>query len=292
MGMRTRWIAGVALAVLLTGCSQSGAGAPETTPPASPGQSSSSPSPSTFDPAATTTLYLPGTGGSAPLPLIVLVPGGGWQSHDSTGFMPLAQGLSDDDGYVVATTEYRAGNEGVGFPGSLQDVLCSAAYAVAQAKLSGYVISSVTLVGHSAGGHLAALAAVSGTTLAGPCADPIPEIAGVVGLAGIYDTTSFQPMMADWFGAPRADDPALWDSGDPIHYVATGAAPSTLQVLLIHGDGDDVVPLAQSRSFATALITAGIPVELDVLTDEDHMSVIAVGVVQDPIETWLDTWAR
>lgn len=285
MGMRTCWVAGVALALLLAGCSQSGTGAPSSTPPAP------SPSPSTFDPSLTTTLYSPVAVPTRPtVPLIVLVPGGGWQSHDATGFMPLAQGLSDA-GYVVATTEYRAGNESIGFPTSLQDVLCSTAYAAALASKSEPKPGPVVLVGHSAGGHLAALAAVSGTTLAAPCADPIPEIAGVVGLAGIYDTATFEPMMADWFGTPRADDPALWDSGDPIHYVETGAAPSTLQVLLIHGDGDDVVPLAQSRSFATALTAAGIPVELDVLTDEDHMSVIAVGVVQQPIESWLTTWA-
>ncbi|MFC6238089.1 alpha/beta hydrolase family protein [Longivirga aurantiaca] len=285
MGMRTRWIAGAALALLLTGCSQSSTGPLETTPPPP------SPSPSTFDPSLTTTLYSPVAVPARPtVPLIVLVPGGGWQSHDSTGFMPLATGLSDA-GYLVATTEYRAGNEGIGFPASLQDVLCSTAYAAALASRSEPKPGPVVLVGHSAGGHLAALAAVSGTTLARPCADPIPEIAGVVGLAGIYDTQTFQPMMADWFGTPRADDVALWESGDPIHYVQTGAAPSTVQVLLIHGDGDDVVPLSQSRSFASALEDAGIPVELDVLAGEDHMSVIAVGVVQEPIETWLDTWA-
>lgn len=283
MGMRTRWIAGVALALLLTGCSQSSTGPLETTPPPSP-------SPSTFDPSQSTSLYLPiGVEPGATVPVVVLVPGGGWQSHDATGFVPLAQGLSDA-GYLVATTEYRAGNESIGFPVSLQDVLCSAAFVVAQAKASEFVPGPVVLVGHSAGGHLAALAAVSGTTLARPCADPVPEIAGVVGLAGIYDTKTFQPMMADWFGTPRADDPALWDSGDPIHYVETGAAASTLQVLLIHGDGDDVVPLAQSHSFATALEDAGMPVELDVLTGEDHMSVIAVGVVQEPIDAWVKTW--
>jgi acetyl esterase/lipase len=285
MGMRTRWVAGIAIALLLTGCSQSST-VPLSTTPAPP-----TPSPYAFDPAATTTLYLPGTGSAKPLPMVVLVPGGGWQSHDSTGLKPLANALSDDDGYLVATTEYRAGNEGVGFPDTVHDVLCSAAYAVAQAKLAGYVPSSVTLVGHSAGGHLAALAGVSGTALARPCADPIPEVAGVVGLAGIYDAKAFQPMMADWFGVPREEDPALWDSGDPTHYVTVGAAPKTLHVLLIHGDADDVVPLSQSTGFAAALKKAGIPVRLEVLPAETHMSVIRVGVVADPILAWLNSWS-
>lgn len=282
--MRARWIAGAALALLLAGCGSSGE-APTTTPPAP------SASPSTFDPAPTTSIYLPdGVEPGATVPMVVLVPGGGWQSHDSTGFLLLAQGLADS-GYLVATTEYRAGNESIGFPDTLQDVLCSAAHAVAEARTSAFVPGAVTLVGHSAGGHLAALAGVSGTSLARPCDDPIPEIAGVVGLAGVYDTVRFQPLMTDWFGVPRADDPELWESGDPTHYVTTGLAPQGLQVLLIHGDGDDVVPLAQSRAFAAALTEAGIPVTLDVLAGEDHMSVIAVGVVQEPIDAWLRTWA-
>jgi acetyl esterase/lipase len=284
MGMRARWVTGIALALLLTGCGQSPTGPLQTTPPPP------TPSPSTFDPSKSTSTYLPvGVESGATVPVVVLVPGGGWQSHDSGGLIPLAQGLSDE-GYLVATTEYRAGNDGIGFPVSLQDVLCSAAFVVAEAKRSELKPGPVILVGHSAGGHLVALAGVSATALARPCADPIPEIAGVVGLAGIYDATEFQPMMADWFGVPRADDPELWDSGDPIHYVTTGTAPKTLHVLLIHGDGDDVVPLEQSTSFAAALKKAGNPVTLDVLPGETHMSVIAVGVVSEPILEWLRTW--
>ena len=285
MRMRTRWVAGIALALLLTGCGQSSTGPLPTTPPPP------SPSPSTFDPSLTTEVYSPVAVPARPtVPMVVLVPGGGWQSHDSSGLVPLAQAISDA-GYYAATTEYRAGNDGIGFPVSLQDVLCSAAYAVAQVKSSDPKPGPVILVGHSAGGHLVALAGVSGTALARPCADPIPEIAGVVGLAGIYDVTAFQPMMADWFGTPYDSDPALWDSGDPTHYVTTGTAPKTLHVLLIHGDADDTVPLSQSTGFAAALTKAGLPVKLDVLTAETHMSVIAVGVVSDPILTWLKTWA-
>ncbi len=280
-----RWMAGIALALMLTGCSQSSTGPLETTEPAP------LPSPSTFDPSLTTEVYSPVAVPARPtVPMVVLVPGGGWQSHDSSGLVPLAQAISDA-GYYAATTEYRAGDDGIGFPTSLQDVLCSAAYAVSLVKSSDPKPGPVILVGHSAGGHLVALAGVSGTALARPCADPIPEIAGVVGLAGIYDAKAFQPMMDDWFGTPRADDPALWDCGDPIHYVTTGQAPKTLHVLLIHGDGDDVVPLQQATTFAAALKKAGNPVTLDVITAETHMSVITVGVVSEPILAWLKTWA-
>lgn len=282
---RARWATGVALVLALAGCGSSGLGPLETTPPPP------SATPASFDPSFTTEVFSPVAVPSRPtVPMVVLVPGGGWQSHDSSSLVPLAQAISDA-GYYAATTEYRAGYDGMGFPDSLQDVLCSAAYAVAQVSTSDPAPGPVILVGHSAGGHLVALAGVSGTALARPCTDPIPEIAGVVGLAGIYDATAFQPMMADWFGTPRAEDPALWDSGDPTHYVSSGAAPATLHVLLIHGDADDVVPLSQSAGFAADLEKAGIPVQLEVLPGETHRSVIAVGIVADPILAWLRTWA-
>ena len=114
---------------------------------------------------------------------------------------------------------YRAGVDGAHFPVPLQDVQCAAGYAVAQADAAGLTPGPVVLVGHSAGGHLVALAGTSGTALSRRCADPVPTIAGVVGLAGVYDTAGFASYLGEFFGTPRSQDPTLWDSGDPIHYV-------------------------------------------------------------------------
>lgn len=292
-------IAGAAALLLaLTACAGAAADTPSGSsnarPTSSPGPfdpSATTSSPGPFDPAATTRLWFPTPSFDRPtVPLLVLVPGGGWQTHDSAGMKPLARQLRDA-GYLVATTEYRAGVDGIGFPTTLQDVLCSAAYAEALASTSDPKPGPVVLIGHSAGGHLSALAGVSGTALARTCDQPIPPIAGVVGLAGIYDAQSFQPMMTPWFGTVRASDEARWDAGDPLHYVTNGKAPKGLHVLLVHGDDDGVVPLDQSRTFDAALRAAGVPVQLDVLPGASHMSVLDPDLVAQPIEQWLAQWA-
>jgi acetyl esterase/lipase len=291
-------MAGAVLAAgLVAGCAApsgpavTGASSPTTSAP-----SASSPVPSAaaaFDPGASADVLTP-SGPQAPaagseVPLVVLVPGGGWVTHDRSGFAPLARTLADD-GLFVVSTEYRAGQDGVNFPVPVQDVLCSTAFAAAQVREAGYRLGPVVLVGHSAGGHLSALAAVSDGALARPCAEPIPAISGVAGLAGVYDTTSFAYVMASFFGTPQSQDPALWASGDPMLYAEAGTAPPDLRVLLVHGDADELVPVSQSRSFATVLERAGIEVTLSVLPQESHMSVIRPDVVADDLRAWLDTW--
>lgn len=277
-----------AASLALTAC---GSGAAATSPTtASPG----SPSPSvasSFDPAASADVYLPTAPATdRPVAVVVVIPGGGWQTSDRSGMTDLAQRLSAAGDVVVSST-YRAGDVGARFPVPLQDVRCAAAYAVARARAAGFASGPVVLVGHSAGGHLVALAAVSGTALAAPCADPVPHIDGVVGLAGVYDTASFADYMTSFFGAAPAADPALWDSGDPLHYVESGAVPKPLKVLLVHGDADDVVPLAQSQKFAAALTAAGVPAQLEVLPGETHMSVIEPAVSAERITKFVSSLA-
>jgi acetyl esterase/lipase len=289
------WVGALAAAALLSGCATSGVSAGPATTSAtdtvSPSSASSSPGP--FDPAASADVFLP-SGPSAPAlgsatPVVVLVPGGGWVTHDRRGLEPLARQLASD-GWFVVSTEYRAGQDGVRFPVPVQDVECSAAYAVAQVRAAGYTPGPVVLVGHSAGAHLSALAAVSDGVLSAPCADPVPDVAGVVGLAGVYDTASFAYVMAGFFGTPQSQDPDLWASGDPVLYVEAGTAPTDLHVLLVHGSDDELVPVSQSQTFATVLDRSDIDVTLDVIPGQTHMSVIQPDVVASDITTWLRTW--
>ena len=282
---RSRWLAVVACALLLAGCA-GGSGADQRSS-AMPALSSSLATP--YQAAKLSDVYQPAAGSITPgrsVPVVLVVPGGGWQTADRTGLTPLAKALAAA-GFFTVNASYRAGVDGAGFPVPLQDVLCAAGYAVARARAAGIAPGPVVLVGHSAGGHLVALAATSGTRLAGPCADPIPTIAGVVGMAGIYDTAAFETYMTDFFGVARDADPKRWESGDPIWYVESGAAPRDLRVLLIHGDADTVVPLEQTEAFAAALTTAGMSVTTDVVPGATHMNVFESRIAAAPIIAWL-----
>jgi acetyl esterase/lipase len=218
--------------------------------------------------------------------VLVLIPGGGWSSADRSGLVPLAESLAQA-GYAVLNATYRTAGDGVHFPVPVQDVECDAAFAVAQARQRGITPDGVVLIGHSAGGHLAALAAVSGDDFSTGCPYPSVAIDGLVGLAGVYDTAAFDDVVETFFGMPRADDPSRWESGDPLHYVESGQAPDGLHVLLLHGDADSLVPVSQSRQFADALTRAGIDTSYAALPGETHGSLYTAPVAAPRIVTWL-----
>ena len=97
-------------------------------------------------------LHLP-SGDGGPWPTVVLVHGGFWRwGWDRTLMTPLARDLAAR-GFAVWNIEYRrVGQEGGGWPGTLED---AAAAADAVADLDGVDATCVVTVGHSAGGQLA-----------------------------------------------------------------------------------------------------------------------------------------
>jgi len=61
-------------------------------------------------------------------------------------------------------------------------------------------------------------------------------------------------------------DPAAFGAASPRRHAALASAP----VLLIHGKDDTVVPFHHSEAMASALRSAGKPVEMVVMAKEDH----------------------
>ena len=80
------------------------------------------------------------------------------------------------------------------------------------------------------------------------------------------------------FGVARDQDPALWKSGSPAFSVAAGDPPT----LIVHGDADILVPLAQSTVFAAALEKAGVPHQLLVVKNGVHGLGARLGTTIDP----------
>ena len=74
--------------------------------------------------------YLPGRSATAYVPehpdgtVVVLVPGGGWQTADPSGLLPLAARLARRGSLAVAVS-YRAADDGVHFPAPTEDVACA-----------------------------------------------------------------------------------------------------------------------------------------------------------------------
>lgn len=170
-------------------------------------------------------------------PLIVLVHGGCWlNAYDIQHTYPLSSALAEA-GYAVWSLEYRrTGDAGGGWPGSLEDVRQGLAY-VSSLDANAVDLERVLVIGHSAGGHLALLAA-SGSK----------AINGVIGLAAITDIVEYsrggnscQTATIGFMGGTYEEHPVAYRAANPANQ---SLHPKTI---LLQGDMDAIVPVGQSR---------------------------------------------
>lgn len=200
---------------------------------------------------------------SQPAAPIVLIHGGCWSNEygrDHTKSMATA--LSEN-GFDIWLPEYRrVGDDGGGWPGSLDDVQAALDYVEKQTGMKPIAI------GHSAGGHLALRAAMRADS----------NLAGVVALAPITDLVAYgaqegscqsmvAPFMSDEIYSPNASYleasvrveaisvpvSVLLGTSDPIIGAEQVAAFNSHNLLLIDGAGHFDVIYPQSGVFDTVI---------------------------------------
>ena len=223
-----------------------------------------------------------------PWPVVVVVHGGGWITGQRLDTGSLADGLASR-GAVVYNADYRTLSLGGVFPGMVDDVAC----AIQSARISAPEFTTtpdvVTVVGYSAGAHLASLAAFAPGEFGQDCpAGPSRAPDAFVGLAGPYDISQLGGLLAPMFGGTITELPEVWAAGNPFSWIAD--APD-IPILLIHGDADRVAPLAFSEELTDALSAAGRGVSLEILPGRSHADVTAPRVVADRIVDFLATVA-
>lgn len=208
-------------------------------------------------------LYVPS--GPGPHPVVVLIHGGSWQKRYGKIF---TRGLAGDllrRGYAVWNIEYRRVGAGGGWPNTFADV-AAAIDRLAELEDPRLDIERVTLIGHSAGGHLALWAAGRPNLPAGaPGAldGPLPVRARrVVSLAGVADLADAYRrwhggVVRDLMGGSSEEVPERYAAGDPIRLL-----PMEMPALLVHGVRDPTVSIEISRGYAEAARAAGSEVEV------------------------------
>lgn len=217
-------------------------------------------------------------------PVVVMVPGGGWASADPAGFAGLA-GYLAGAGIMAVPIEIRAAEDGVLYPVPVDDILCALGYAGNVAREDGIENPALIVLGHSSGAHLAALAASTNEPPSSGCPhEPIvPE--ALVGLAGPYDVSLASDAAQPLFGAAIDEDPLRWAEGNPLN--RADERPD-VDVLLIHGDSDDLVPVSFTRRFADALETGGHDVRVEIVEGAGHHDVYAEDVVGSIVVDWIE----
>jgi acetyl esterase/lipase len=192
-------------------------------------------------------------------PVLVQVHGGAWMVGEKRGQAhPLMAHLAER-GWVCVTINYRLSPRAQ-WPDHIVDVKRALAWTRANIPEHGGDPSFVAITGGSAGGHLAALAALtpdlSGFQPGFQEADT--SVAAAVPFYGVYDFANrdgsagraLVPFLERRVMRSRlADNRAVWDEASPLSHVRPDAPP----FFVLHGTNDVLVPVEQARSFVRAL---------------------------------------
>ena len=220
--------------------------------------------------------------GDGPFPVAVLVHGGFWREQHT---LELADDLARDvvrRGIAAWNIEFRRVGEvsGGGWPVTADDVAAGIDHLAA---LDAPVDRDrVVAVGHSAGGQLALWAAAR--------PEPRVRLAGVVAQAGVLDLREADRLelgegaTARFMGGHADEVPDAYADASPIERV-----PAGVPVLVVHGEGDQRVPVEMASAYADAARAAGDEVDLVLRPGDDHF------VHLDPASgAWADVtgWLR
>jgi len=227
-------------------------------------------------------LYLPPKG-SAQLPVIVWVHGGGWRGG-SKGSGGRARPMLNR-GYAVVDVGYRLSGEAI-FPAQIEDCKAAVRWVRANAAQYGLDPDRIGAWGSSAGGHLVALLGTAGDVKEFDTETNAGYPSCVQAVCDWFGPTDFTQMDAhrpegarrvhddpnspesQLVGGPIQEEPyrSLARKANPITYVTKDDPP----FLIMHGDKDMAVPLHQSELLYDALKKAGVDATLHVVKGAGH----------------------
>ncbi|MFM8335627.1 MAG: alpha/beta hydrolase fold domain-containing protein [Opitutaceae bacterium] len=223
-------------------------------------------------------LHLPAKAG-APAPLIVWVHGGAW-SRGSKNENPLAPLVAQ--GWAVASVDYRL-TPVAPFPANVHDIKAAVRFLRARRDEYGLATERVAIAGASAGAHLAALVGVSNghPELEGEVGAHRDQSSAIQAVVSFYGAANLETILSQSTpfglgvripalqlllrGQPE-EKPALARLASPVAHVDAGDPP----LLLLHGDQDPQMPVAQSLELLGAYERAGLKVRFVPLHGSKH----------------------
>lgn len=212
--------------------------------------------------------------GAGPMtPLVVFLYGGSWQFGARSEYLFVSRVLAAR-GFAVAVPDYRLWPE-ARWPAFVQDGAAATAWLRSPAgRAAGAPDGPLFVMGHSAGGYIAAALALDPRWLG---ATALPDgrgalAGGVLLAAPISWQPRDEPIVQIFAAAPGGRIEAVPDPA------ALRDAPP---MLLLHGTADTVVGPFHSVDLAAALERAGRAVRLRLIEDAGHIGVLAA--VAEPV---------
>jgi acetyl esterase len=212
--------------------------------------------------------YLPT--GEGPFPGVLVIPGGAWEqgSSDIPSVQDLAVSLAES-GFAAFGVSYRPTRQAT-YPAAVEDVQEAVAWVRTNASELGVDPALIGAIGHSAGGHLAAMLAVLGE---GPL-DQGSRIATAVSMSGPMDLEALlessdrqlvEVVQAFLGCGPGESCTEIARQASPITHADASDPPMKL-----FNSTDEVIPADQASDMAAALETAGVEHELVLIPGSRH----------------------
>jgi acetyl esterase/lipase len=199
------------------------------------------------------------------LPVMIYTHGGGWQGGDKANCAAKAA-LFTQAGFVFVSINYRL-SPAVSHPAHIEDVVAALAWVKQNAARFGGDGSRMLLMGHSAGAHLTALAAVDAAKLKAAGLSPADFKAAIV-----LDNPAFDVLRLVRGGVagnpatqPFGKDEASWRDASPQHHIAKNKsiAPMLLAVAgSPAGESMSKEKTGFNEGFAKALRDVGVRCEV------------------------------
>ncbi len=213
-------------------------------------------------------------------PCIVWICGGGWLTMSVSAHLLYLCELAHK-GFVVASVQYRTSNHAP-FPAQLEDVKAGIRYLKAHADRFCIDPDRFGVMGESAGGQLAAMAALTGdrkefdkgeyleysSAVQAACPWYVPSVLGEMVTRYPQEMQAGTPesLLIGGNAAVRKEEAAF---ASPINYVTEQAPP----FLLLHGTCDRTVPFALGERLYEALEEKGADAKLIAIEGADHADV-------------------
>ena len=224
-------------------------------------------------------------------PVIIYVHGGTWVLGDKGGLSYKAKAFTAHD-YIYVSINYRLSPDYL-FPAHVQDVARAFYWVKNNIHNYGGNPERIFLMGHSAGGHLAALVALDEQYLNFFDLEP-SDIAGIIGVdSAAYHLPSLfsaEPENQFLFSWAFGDNPKDWEEASPLNYIRKDLVIPPF-LLLVAGGRE--VSKTVNQAFYQELVRYGYDVTLFHADEKDHVSIdYDLGKEDDPgfpvILNWLN----